>query len=275
MSLPWDPRFTERSPMFEPLRAVSARLNAAAWPGLAELNRLCAGAVRPVINSQGLPIRFVSQKPAVRSFEDRYEPRIYLRGEVQTRCASWHDLFNALVWLAFPRTKAALNARHYAGTGAESAKGRRSRGRDAATLFDESGVIVATSVPALGAALRAFRWKDLFWVWREQVGVAMKIYLFGHALYEKALNPFPGMTGMGLIMAVEECFFAESLDNQLLILDEWAAARVAGETVFRSPSDLQPVPVLGYPGWDEANSREDYYDDTGYFRPGRMRRSLV
>jgi len=46
-------------------------------------------------------------------FEAQYEPRCYLKGEVPTRAHNWHDLFNALVWLTFPATKAVINARHY------------------------------------------------------------------------------------------------------------------------------------------------------------------
>jgi hypothetical protein len=33
-------------------------------------------------------------------------------GEVPTRSRNWHDWFNALAWLAWPHSKAALNARH-------------------------------------------------------------------------------------------------------------------------------------------------------------------
>jgi hypothetical protein len=34
-------------------------------------------------------------------------------GEVATRPDNRHDLFNALIWLAFPRSKAAMNRRHH------------------------------------------------------------------------------------------------------------------------------------------------------------------
>ena len=38
-------------------------------------------------------IRFVAQDTRSSDFDDGYEPRIYLRGEVQTRENSWHDFF--------------------------------------------------------------------------------------------------------------------------------------------------------------------------------------
>lgn len=273
MSLPWDPKFAWRSPLFDPLRRCAARLDGAGWPGLDDFNRLVAEAGCPVGNSAGMPIRFVPHDPGAKAFPDQYEPRVFLRGEVQTRTANWHDLFNSLAWCAFPRTKAALNARHYAAMTRERRGGNRGRGRDAATLFDESGVIVASSDPELARLLGGFRWKALFWERRVRVGVALRFFIMGHALYEKALAPFLGMTGMGLVMGVEHGFFSTPLEEQLAYLDEKSAARVADEAGLRSPDDLAPVPVLGYPGWDPANDREDYYDNASYFRPGRTRRS--
>jgi len=43
---------------------------------------------------------------------DYYELHVGRHGEVPTRPANWHDWFNALAWLAWPKAKAALNARH-------------------------------------------------------------------------------------------------------------------------------------------------------------------
>ena len=55
-----------------------------------------------------------------------YEQRIWQNGVVATRPGCWHDFFNALVWLSFPRSKAVLNARHVCLSTLESA--RRGRG---------------------------------------------------------------------------------------------------------------------------------------------------
>jgi hypothetical protein len=49
------------------------------------------------------------------------------RGEVATRPDNRHDLFNALIWLAFPRSKAAINRRHHEALLA--ARGREATGR--------------------------------------------------------------------------------------------------------------------------------------------------
>jgi len=123
-------------------------------------------------------LRFVAHEPGKLPFEAQYEPRCYLNGEVPTRTDNWHDLLNVLVWLTFPKTKAAINARHYhalmkAGVVADVESGsERGAVRDVNTLLDESGVIVAYSKDEFGedlaGLLRDFKWKELFWHRREQ-----------------------------------------------------------------------------------------------------------
>ena len=36
------------------------------------------------------------------------------------------------------------------------------------------------------------------------------------------------------------------------------------------PRELQPLPVLGVPGWWPDNEAEGFYDNRDYFRPGRQ-----
>ena len=257
--------------MFEPLRAVAEGLRSPFWPGCDELNRVIASRRERIANAAGRPLRFVGQPPRQKTYEDKYEPRIFLRGEVQLRSCNWHDLFNALVWLTFPAAKAALNQRHYRELERERASGAQARGpaRDALTLFDEGGVIVAASDPALGALLTGFEWKQLFWRRRAEVQRHMRFYLFGHALYEKALAPFTGVTGRGVMFEVEDEFFALPPAVQLPALDARLAAHINDAARFAVTRDLTPVPVLGVPGWCDDNAREEYYDNPDYFRPAR------
>ena len=87
----------------------------------------------------GSALRFVPPSPAENRYGD-YEMRVFDSGRVETRPDSKHDLFNALAWLAFPKTKARLNALHAAEIPFEN--GRRGRFRDLLTLIDEGGAIV-------------------------------------------------------------------------------------------------------------------------------------
>jgi len=106
---------------------------------------------------------------------------------------------------------------------------------------------------------------------RDQMG----FFLFGHGLYEKALQPYVGVTGQGLLVAVEPAFFAWPLARQLTHLDESLAAYLAEPAHCRSTAELTPVPLLGVPGWTVENEDESYYDNTAYFRPGRRTVKVV
>ncbi len=272
MSNAWDSDFAERSPMFEPLRAAAGGLRGPDWPDCNDLNRLIASHRPPLTAASGRPLRFVAQPPRQQqAFDDKFEPRIYLRGEVQLRPCNWHDLLSALVWLSFPRAKAALNQRHYGELERRRTAGAANRGpvQDTLTLLDEGGVIVVSADAELSRMLADFEWKNLFWLHRREVQAMMRFYLFGHALYEKALQPFVGITGRGVVFEVGEAFFALPLAQQLNALDARLAQHIADPARLGATRELVPVPVLGVPGWCAGNEAEVFYDDIGYFRPAR------
>ena len=272
----WDPDFLARSPMFEPLRAHTPAPGAG-WPRLVDLQRTLDASQPPVRNTSGMPLRLVppGRKPAL--LEERYEARLYLKGELQFREDDWHDYFNVLVWLAFPRAKMALNTRHYAALREQVAARAPNRGpaQDALTLFDEGGVIVAADDDELLACLREWRWKDLFWLNRARLQAQMRFFIFGHALYEKALRPFTGITGRGILLKTEPGLTAAPLREQLAVIDAGVAAHLSDPARLAATCELAVVPVLGVPGWCADNESEGYYDDTDYFRPGRSRDQRV
>ena len=272
----WNPALLLQSVLFTPLHPLLLDFKASDFPRVDDLNALLA-ARRPTITVQsGLPLRFVAHQPEKLPFEMQYEPRCYLHGKVQMRSEAWHDLFNALVWMTFPKAKAAINARHYLDlTSASGNPNRRSAVRDTVTLFDESGTVVACADTGLGQLLRDFKWKELFWQRRQQVNASMGFYLFGHGLYQKALQPYIGMTGQGLLVVVEQQFFSWPLARQLGYLDERLAAYLNAPEHCRNTRELAPVPILGVPGWATGNLREDYYDNISYFRSRRQERQQV
>jgi hypothetical protein len=271
----WNKEALLQSPLFAPLHPALAGLDATGFPTLQDCNALLAARHPAITVQSGLPLRFVPQEYGKLPFERQYEPRCYLTGEVPTRADNWHDLLNALVWLVFPKAKAEINARHYhALTNHDDEVGgaphsQRGAVRDVNTLLDESGVIVATADEGLAGLLRNFRWKELFWQRREQVMAGMGFHLFGHGLYEKALRPYIGMTGQGLLLAVKQEFFGWPLAQRLAHLDTLLANHLAEPGHCRSTRDLAPVPLLGVPGWAADNVDAAYYDNTAYFRPGR------
>jgi len=271
-SEPWEPGFLLRSPVLESLRAAAAPLaDLPAWPGHDEINTLPPGPAGWPRNTRGLPIRFVPP-PGPGQAQPPYENEIAVSGRVPTRGGNWHDLFNALVWISFPRSKAALNARHCAAREARAEASRRSPVEDALAGFDESGVAVACSDAELEALLRGFRWRELFCAHRARVGAGMGFFLFGHGLSEAALRPYIGITGKAIIVPVPGSFTSHSPAAQLDRLDLALAAVIADPGRLLAPRELAPLPLLGVPGWWAANEAEDFYGNRDYFRPGRRQR---
>lgn len=277
-----------QSPLFAPLHPIISTLKEDGFPTLEELNARLEVHQPAITVQSGCELRFVEQGVGRLAFEEQYEPRCYLTGEVQTRADNWHDLLNALVWLTYPKAKAAINARHFkaltekrqalmdkrqALTDVVVAGSRSERGavRDTNTLLDESGVIVACADDELAGLLQNFQWTELFWHRREQVQEKLGFYLFGHGLYEKALQPYIGMTGQGVLLAVEQAFFSWPANSQRSHLDNLLADYLAEPEHCRSTRELNPVPLLGVPGWSPENERASYYDNTAYFRPSRRK----
>lgn len=207
---------------------------------------------RGLATESGRLVRFVPPQPA----GAYYEVQVFETGCVQTRPGNRHDLFNALCWLAFPKTKARINALHAAEIPREG--GRRGRLRDLLTLLDEGGAIVCCGDAELEALVRGHRWKELFWARRESVRARMRIHVLGHATLDKALAPWPGVT-------CKPIFVPADADP-----DE-AACRWLSPA--RRPEELAVLPVFGYPGWYPGNDAESFYDDTRFFRPLRRSRS--
>jgi hypothetical protein len=234
----------------------------------------------------GKQLVFVEQQLGKLGFESQYEPRCYLSGEVQTRANNDHDFFNALVWLTFPRSKAAINALHYCAlTESKSSadciidgpvlNSQRGRTRDMGTLFDESGVIIACANSELAKLLYDFKWKELFWSRRKEVERQMGFYLFGHGLYEKAIQPYTGMTGQGLVLLVSDDFFTKTSPQRMQYMDERVAEYLAEPKHCRDTRELTPVPLLGIPGWTAENECPKYYDNQEYFRPCRQSKTVI
>ena len=251
------------APIFAPLAPVLARLPEDRWPTHAELNALAEG----MTTERGKQLRFV--KPRERNDRERryYEQHIADTGEVETR-ENWHDLFNALAWITYPKSKARINAQHAAilKEGGEAEARKRSPERDALTLFDEGGVIVAASSPALLRLVVDFEWKELFWTRREELQEKARFFVFGHACFEQALQPYIGMVAKTVFVPVSDFFFMLAPESQLEEADQLVSNHFASRARFASPKSMAPMPVLGVPGWHFAGQDEAFYDDPDHFR---------
>jgi hypothetical protein len=256
-------------PAGDELHPLSAFLRSWLCAGTPDLPRLNAAAdERGLSTGNGAPLRFV-MPPAD---EEGYEERAFLTGEIATRPGNRHDLFNALIWLAFPRTKAVLNRRHVAALNEARKRGSAARGatRDALTQFDECGVVVAGSCANFWQALCAHRWREVFVARREELLRTTRFLVFGHASHDALAAPFVGLCGKALFVDVDEAWLRLPADAALAALD--ARLAVMFDTGNFSPRDWQPLPLLGIPGATVDNQQPDYYDDTRQFRPARTMR---
>ena len=234
--------------------------------GTPDIYRLNAAArERGLVTGSGAPLCFVLPSAVARS----YEERAFLTGEVATRPGNRHDLFNALVWLAFPLTKAALNRRHVCALQAARTTANAGRGplRDALTQFDECGVIVGGSCPDLWGALCAHRWREAFVERREELLRTTRFLVFGHASHDALGAPFVGLCGKALFLDVDHAWLDLPEAAALVEIDARLAALFAVRTF--SPRDWQPLPLLGIPGATIDNDSPDYYEDPRQFRPAR------
>ena len=137
-------------------------------PDLAQLNAWALEARLAL--PDGKPLRF---DDAASGGALAYESAVAHDGVVRVVRDEWHDALNALVWLAFPHTKAALNARHMRDL-ASGTPNTRTRGRDAAPLLDESVLVIVCLDPDLAQLLRERAWRSLFGARRDTVAHAMR-----------------------------------------------------------------------------------------------------
>jgi len=253
-----------RRPLYAPIASLLAGIDATGAPDAARLDALLASADTRPLSGGGRPIRFAWPCDDALG----YEARIFETGVVATRADNWHDAFNALVWMRFPRTKAVLNRLHHhaLATGADDPS-RRGAARDAATQFDESGIVVASADPTLTALLAAHAWRELFSERRADVQRHMRFLVLGHGLYDSLRAPFVGLCGKAAVIDVDEALLGASESEQLSMLDQRMAERLLDPQTLRTPRPWLPLPVLGIPGVTPASEEPAYYQDVRQFRP--------
>ncbi|AWB67667.1 DUF3025 domain-containing protein [Saccharobesus litoralis] len=200
-----------------------------------------------------------------------YEEVINQRKIIPTRLNNWHDLFNACIWLLFPQTKRLLNQLHYADIQAQGLK-KRTKRRDALTLFDECGIVFAISDLDWALKLREHQWTTCFWQQRADWDTSIRPFMFGHANYEMALEPYLGLTGKAFFIQVENDFFQQELKVQIPIIDQLLVEQILSRKQLEDNQNLSPMPFLGIPSWYQDNESLGFYQNIDYFRPKRIKK---
>jgi hypothetical protein len=215
--------------------------------------------------------RFVRQDRQALEECGGYEGHVAALRAVPTRPGNWHDFFNMTVWAHFPKLRWALNGLHVdRNVGPVDPRNGRAPAQNLAATFDESGILVVSTDRSLLVDLRELRFKRLFWERRAELLATTRFWIVGHGTLESLLAAHPGVASKGLLLHVTELpTTPEGWDALRFELDERAAETVAawrgGHTV------LDPVPVLGIPGYWE-NDFPEFYDDVDHFRFQRRSR---
>ncbi len=228
--------------LFWPLAGAFAPLRGLArWPTVDEVH----AAIAPgLANEGGLPIRFERQAPrsgrrrGLRCRDALYDARIDREGVVPTRERSWHDLFNALVWAAFPRAKAALAWRQHRALQArlpevfERLPSTRTAEQDALTLLDEGGALVVAPREACDAVSARLAHGEL----TSEAGVVV----FGHAVYEHALSTDAPLRVGAHLVAVDAAVAQALREGRSSALAEVDRALAEGLRSGASPCPVGP-----------------------------------
>jgi hypothetical protein len=212
---------------------------------------------------------------------EAYESFIGTTGNIPTR-NNLHDLFNGSIWLTFPKTKALLNYYHMLEIEQQGIGASRGRVRDTITVFDENGAILVTAEPSIGEALIDFDWQASLVAPRDKWDKPQAlnsdsraaVYIFGHALLEKLLQPRKALCAHSIVIYVTPDFFALSLSERISHLDQKVAdymeALLSQPNV--TPRKLSPLPILGVPHFWAENAKPNFYDDSQVFRSGRRQK---
>jgi hypothetical protein len=264
----WDRDIWRDNPIFTELSTLFPLLSCTDFPTVSELDKW-RQQFRPA-----LQVRFVDNE--LLAADGRYyESFIYHTQQVPTRYPNWHDLFGALIWCLFPQTKKLLNRLHIQEI-TQFGSASRSTLRNKLTLLDECGVLILyrAEQAELVDALRQHQWQQAFvsqkhcWLGQgEHPGIAAM--MFGHANYEMATRPFIGLTGKMLALQVPADFFNQSLRQRIDFIDTALSEQIANQGILIDPLQLTPLPLLGVPGWFDANKQPDFYQNTAYFRAKR------
>ena len=235
----WDARLSTSRDEFAPFCELLAELvRSEQFPDPSQLT-LLAEQARLQRAPELRALKFVVTTPKARRrrrypvrLSELYDARIARFAEVPCYRQSYHDLFNALMFAAFPRAKRALHERQYRALegwvleGAERLPERRTREQDALTLMDEGGSVVLCR-PDWKPAFEAGQTLTL-----SGTATGARLVVFGHALLEHLAEGIEDMRSSARILWLCDWPSGSEL---LEVVDRFLCGLLADETRFCQP----------------------------------------
>jgi hypothetical protein len=247
---PWNCHFLENEPLFRVFERFAKPFRSEVWPALTdyahelETLRAASGYSFPALGVAANPVRPRRAKRENLALEDLYDGRIALTGQVYCLNASYHDLFNVVVFCAFPLAKRALHTRQFhalsrwvapeLGKPTARIPGRRTREQDALTIFDEGGSVLVMT-PDVHAKFLASTEPLEISPFAPESGVVP--LLFGHALLEHLYEDHRALRSSGLVLcAPDGPRDTEDPSAWCAQIDPLLAARIADPAQFQEPN---------------------------------------
>lgn len=191
------------------------------WPTAESLNSIIQ------TRYQHVPWQFVKQAPVPRRAKSRgsaslsgYLNLVLEQQKVPLREGTLHDVLNALTFIMFPESKAALAKRHFDESPAGIPRGQnRTRTQDLLTILDE------------GAVLRLF----------DSTGVSRDL-IFGHAIYEHIIEGRP-LRAARLDLYVNDEIFGKPIQQVTELADESLARWLSIDSHCRSAHEFSSLDI--------------------------------
>jgi len=237
----WNAQFLAGHPLFAAFEPLARSLRGPSFPSCEQLTAL-AEQERLRRAPSAAALRFV---PAIKKprrakrtrlvLDELYDGSIHLRRQVPCLRHSYHDLFNALAFSAFVRSKRALHARQFealrAWVGdAPQLPGRRTREQDALTIFDEGGVVVLLD----STMMRTWRTsQERLPLFAHEPSSGAIPLLFGHALVEHLFEGHTQIRASAVVIEVAQPL--PTISDILEAADVELAARISDPSQFVEP----------------------------------------
>jgi len=131
------------------------------------------------------------------------------------------------------------------------------------TLFDECGAIIISNNQYLLSLIKDHQWQQVFITEKESFKNDIKCIIFGHAIFEKMLNPYIGLTCHCLL--IHDTELLEHTKNQRMDILDKIIGNIWHNQISNNPTKFDVLPILGIPGlWPDQN--QAFYDNNTYFR---------
>jgi|GEM_PF-5278847 len=203
------------------------------FPGLAGTQPPSRTVLQNWLQREGAPWLLVNPSQSKHGYE-----ATVANGQIPTRSGAWHDVFNVLAFLAFPRAKLALHTRVLTlqHERRSTARGVRSREEDALTLLDEAVLIIAGHADGMARLHDARQSGHLAAIGAVVLEEDLIVMCFGHALFEHLVFDRPPI-GAGVLPLV-----VPDGNTSVLASVDQALANAIAEGRFDRPRFGPPLP---------------------------------